>query len=148
MSTTFIFQTLQFFQTILIQTFQFHINMDKTLSDASTPGQSGPKSNERVLHISQSSCITWTSPSNYLVSYAGHSFAGYYPSEDEQSVYFYRLSELGSKIFARCDRMNGAFNVLIIFSWTSCVLSSTCHAARTDLPDPLPPPFSFVHHSR
>ena len=41
------------------------------LSDASTPGQSGPESdgNEGELHIPQSSSITEASPSDCLVSY-------------------------------------------------------------------------------
>ena len=54
--------------------------IDRTLSGATTPGQSGPWSdgNERVLHI------PGTSPSDYLVSYLGHSS---YPSAKKQSVY-------------------------------------------------------------
>ena len=43
--------------------------IDRKLSDATTPGQSGPGSNG----ISQSSSITGTSPSDCLVSYLGHS---------------------------------------------------------------------------
>ena len=44
--------------------------IDKTLLDATTPGQSAPGSddNERVLCISQMSSITGTSPPDYLVS--------------------------------------------------------------------------------
>ena len=46
----------------------------RTLSDATTPGQSGPGSNgnEGVLRISESSSITGTSPPDRLVSYLGH----------------------------------------------------------------------------
>ena len=46
-----------------------------TISGATTPGQSEPRSdgNGGVLHISQSSSITETSPSDCLVSYPGHS---------------------------------------------------------------------------
>ena len=46
------------------------------LSGATTLGQSGPGSdgNEGVLRIPQSSSIAGTSPSDYLVSYPGHSF--------------------------------------------------------------------------
>ena len=42
------------------------------------PGQSGPGSNdnEGVLRIIQSPSITWTSPSDCLVSYPGHSWWG------------------------------------------------------------------------
>ena len=70
-------------KTVLFRTIQFSINtqfssiwpMDRTLSGATTPGQSGPGSNdnERVLHILQSSSITEVSPSNCFVSYPGHS---------------------------------------------------------------------------
>ena len=49
--------------------------LDRALSDAITPGQSGPGSdgNKEVLRIPQSSSITGALPSDYLVSYAGHS---------------------------------------------------------------------------
>ena len=49
--------------------------IDMTLSCATTPNQNGPGSdgNEGVLCIPQSSIITWTSPSDCLVSYPGHS---------------------------------------------------------------------------
>ena len=52
--------------------------IDRTLSGATTPGQSGPGSNgnEGVLHIPQSSSIAGTSPSDCLVSYPGHSLGG------------------------------------------------------------------------
>ena len=45
--------------------------IDRALSGATTPGQSGPGSdgNEGVLHIPQSSSIAGTSPSDCLVSY-------------------------------------------------------------------------------
>ena len=44
--------------------------MDRALSGATTPGQSGPgiDGNEGVLHIPQSSSIAGTSPSDCLVS--------------------------------------------------------------------------------
>ena len=60
------------------------------LSGATTPGQSGPGSNgnEGVLRIPQSSSTAGTSPSDCLVSYAGHSLGGgSYPSAEVQSVY-------------------------------------------------------------
>ena len=52
-----------------------------TLSGATTPGQSRPGSygNEVVFNITQSSSITRTSPSDCLVSYAGHSLGGLTP---------------------------------------------------------------------
>ena len=49
--------------------------IERTLSDATTPGYSGPGSdgNEGVLLIPQSSSISEASPSDCLVSYPGHS---------------------------------------------------------------------------
>ncbi len=62
---------------------------DRTLSDATTPGQGGRGSdcNEGVLRISQSSSITGASPSDRLVSYPGHSLGESYPTAEKQSVY-------------------------------------------------------------
>ena len=50
-------------------------SLDRTLSGATTSGQSGPGSdgNEKVLVIPISSSITGTLPSDCLVSYPGHS---------------------------------------------------------------------------
>ena len=52
--------------------------MDRTLSGATTLGQSGSgsKRNEGVLSIPQSSSITGASLSDCLVSYLGHSLGG------------------------------------------------------------------------
>ena len=63
--------------------------LDKTLSAATTPDQSGPGSdgNEGVLRIPQSSSITGTSPSDCLVSYPGHWLRGSYPTAEKKSVY-------------------------------------------------------------
>ena len=49
--------------------------MDRALSGATTPGQSGPGSDgiEEVLCIPQSFSTAGTSPSDCLVSYTGHS---------------------------------------------------------------------------
>ena len=84
-------------KTVLFQVIQFSISthfssiwpIDKTLSDATTLGQSGLGSNgnEGVLYIPQSSSITWTSPSDCLVSYPGPSLRRSYPSAEMQSVY-------------------------------------------------------------
>ena len=80
-------------QTVLFLTIQFNINhlfalslnvkssiwpIDRTLSGATSPGQSGPGSNgnEGVLCIPQSSSITRTSPSDCLMSYPGHTWEG------------------------------------------------------------------------
>ena len=61
MSKTFLFQVIQFSQTVLIQTIQFGIStqfsfiwlIDRALSGATIPGQSEPGSNgnEGVLHV-------------------------------------------------------------------------------------------------
>ena len=66
-------------KTVLFQTIQFSVStkfsfirpIDRTLSGATRPGQSGPGSdgNEGVLRIPQSSSITEASPSDCLVSY-------------------------------------------------------------------------------
>ena len=55
--------------------------IDKTLSGATTLGQSGPGSdgNEGVLHIPQRSSITGTSPSDCSVWYLGHLLGGILP---------------------------------------------------------------------
>ena len=74
------------YQTVLFQALQFSIShlfahcwlsnssvwrIDRNLSDATTPGLSGPGSNgnEDVLHITQSFYISEASPSNYLMWY-------------------------------------------------------------------------------
>ena len=62
---------------------------DRTVSGATTPGQSGPRShdNEMALRILQSSSITGASLSDCLVSYLGHSLEGSYLFAEKQSVY-------------------------------------------------------------
>ena len=52
------------------------------LSDATTPGQSGPGSdgNKGVLHIPQSFSITGASSSDCFVTYPGHLLGESYPS--------------------------------------------------------------------
>ena len=62
--------------------------LDSTLSGAITPDQNGPEGGviEGVLHIPQSSSITWASPSDCLVSYSGHSLGKSYFSANTQSV--------------------------------------------------------------
>ena len=64
--------------------------IDKTLSGALTTGQSGPGSNdnEGILCIPLSSSITEVLPSDYLVSYTGHSLIESYPSSEAMSVNF------------------------------------------------------------
>ena len=79
--------------TVLFQSIQFSTqfisiwSIDKTLSGATTPAQSELESNgnEEVLCIPQSSRITGTSPSDYLVSYLGHLLGrGSYPFAEMQ----------------------------------------------------------------
>ena len=82
-----LFQTIQFF---ISTQFIPILHIDRTLSGATTPGQSGPRNdgNGRFLPISQRYSITGTSPSDCLVSYTGHSFGGRsYPAAEMQSVY-------------------------------------------------------------
>ena len=59
-------------------------SIDRTLSGATTPGESGPGSD---VSIPQSSSITGASSSGCLVSYPGHSLEDSYPSAELQSVY-------------------------------------------------------------
>ena len=106
MSKTFLFQAIQFCQTVLIQTIQFNMNMqissiwliDRTLSGATTQGYSGPGSNgiEWMLHIPQNSSITRTWPSDCLLSYSRHSLwlAGILPLCRGTVSVFYSLSQL------------------------------------------------------
>ena len=84
-------------QTVLFQTIHFSISVqfssfwpiDRTLSGATNPGQSGPRSDgtEMVLCILKSSSITGSSPLDCLVSYPGHLLGESYPSAEMQSVY-------------------------------------------------------------
>ena len=70
--------------------FSFIWPIDRTLSGATTLGQSGPGSdgNEGVLHIPQSYNITGPSLSDCLASYTGHSLRREsYSSAEVQSVY-------------------------------------------------------------
>ena len=71
---------------------------DRTLSDATTLGESGSgiDGNKRVLCIPQSSSINATSPPDCLVSYPGHSFGGgVLPLCRESVSVFYSPRELG-----------------------------------------------------
>ena len=85
-----LFLTIQF-SMITLDVKQFYLPIDRTLSGATTPGQSGPGSedNEGALRILQSSSITGESLSNCLMSSRGHSFGevGSHPSVEIQSVY-------------------------------------------------------------
>ena len=67
--------------------------MDRTLSGATTPGQSGPENdgNEEVLRILQSSSITGASPSDCLLSYLGDTLVRSYPSAENVVRVFYSV---------------------------------------------------------
>ena len=71
--------------------------IDRTLSGATTLGESGPGSdgNEGVPSISQKS-RTGASPSDCLGSYLEHSFGGSYPPEEMLSMYSTALVNWGS----------------------------------------------------
>ena len=81
---------------ILFQEINFTINtqlrsicpIDKTLSGATSPGQSEPGSygNEGIIRIPKSSSIAGISPTDYLLSYRGHSLWGSYLSAEKHSV--------------------------------------------------------------
>ena len=74
-------------------------NSTGPISDATTPGQSGPGSdgNEVVLCIPQSSSITGASLLNCIMSYPGHSLGEPYPSTETKSVYSTALPNWTSK---------------------------------------------------
>ena len=63
--------------------------IDRTLSGATTLGQSGPGNdgNKGVLYILQSSSITGALQADCLVLYLGHLLGESYPSAEMQSVY-------------------------------------------------------------
>ena len=75
MSKTVPFQTIQLSISKQFSSIQ---PIDRTQPGATTLGQSGPgtNDNEWVLSIPKSSCITGTSPSDFLVSYPGHWLVG------------------------------------------------------------------------
>ena len=76
-------------------------SIDRTLSGATIPSQSGPGSNgnEGVLSILQSPNITGTSPSDRLVSYPGQLLGGkgVLPLCREAVGVFYSLNRLGKQ---------------------------------------------------
>ena len=82
MSKTILFLTVQF---CISAQFSSICPIDRTLSGATTPGQSRPGSdgNEGLHCIPQSPTITGMSPSDCLVSYPGHFLGrGCYPSTE------------------------------------------------------------------
>ena len=77
--------------------------IDMTLSDATTPDQSGPGSNgnEWVLCIPQIS-KTGASPLDCLMPYLGHSLGESYPSAEMQLVYS-TASAVWANIWGECN---------------------------------------------
>ena len=83
-------------QTFLFLTIQFSIShflctiwlLDRTLSGATTPSQSGPGSNgnEGILHISQNSRIG-VSPSDGFVPYPDNTLGSYHSAEMQSGYY-------------------------------------------------------------
>ena len=72
---------------------------DRTLSGATTPGQSelGTNGNEAVLHIPQiSKARAW--PSDGLMSYPEHSLVGSYTSSEIKSVYSTVPADLADQV--------------------------------------------------
>ena len=90
---------------VLFLTFQFSIStqfssiwpIGRTLSDATTLGQSRPGSNanKKVLCFPQSYSITGASSSDCLMSYPGHLLGESYPSAEMHFVYSAALANLG-----------------------------------------------------
>ena len=74
-------------QTVLISNSSIWL-IDRTLSGATTPGPSGPKTNgnEMVLHIPQNS-KTEASRSDYFISYPVYPLGMYYSSAELHLVY-------------------------------------------------------------
>ena len=87
------FLTIQFSMSFVCSQFNGQTVLfnqySRTLSGATTPGQSRPgnNGNEEVLHIPQSFNITGKSPSDCLVSYPGPSLGSSYSSVEITSVY-------------------------------------------------------------
>ena len=108
LSIVFVFKLLNI-KTVLFQAIQFGIStqfssiwpIDRTLSGATTLGQSEPgrNGNDGVLRIPQSPSITGASSSDCLVSYPGHSLVGSYLSAEKQSVYSTAPANWATKLF-------------------------------------------------
>ena len=121
-------------KAVLFQTIQFSIStqfssiwpIDRTLSDATTPGQCRPGNigNEGVLHIPQSSSITGTSPSDCLVSYIQdtHCGCGSYPSAEKQSVYSTAPADWAIHFFKTFSLALGECSQHTNYNWYHCSL--------------------------
>ena len=124
-------------KTVLFQTIKFCIStqfssiwpIDRTLSGATTPGQSGPGSDgiEGVLYILQSSSITEISPSDCLVLYPEHLLGVVLPLCREAVGLFYSPSRLGYDLLWEFTewkgiRVFGAVNYSILCIEVGCLL--------------------------
>ena len=99
-------------KTVLFQTIQFNIStqlssiwpIHRTLSSATTPGQSGPGSdgNEGVFNIPQIFSITGISPSECLVSYPGHSLGEFFPPSAEMQLVYFTAPVNWARLFLQC----------------------------------------------
>ena len=96
MSKTLQFQTIKF--NIISIKYSSTWPRDSILSGATTLSQNKPGSDgkEGVLRIPQSSSITWTSPSDSLVSYQDTRYEGVIPLCKDAVGVFCRHSWLGS----------------------------------------------------
>ena len=101
-------------------------DLDETLSGATTPGQSGLKSdgNEGILRISKRSSITGTSPSDWLVSYPEYSLGGVLPLCRDVVGVFYSPSQLGP-LSSMPWRPFQACQLRYALNWTICSLASS-----------------------
>ena len=102
--------------------------INRTLPDATTPGQSEPRSdsNKGVLHIPQSPSITGTSPSD-LVSYTGHLLGSVLPLCREAVGVFYSPSRLGKVIISVNLVVAAAIIIIVIIITTSFIIVVIWH---------------------
>ena len=123
LSTKFFVYTQLNDQTVLFQTIQFSIStqfssiwpLDRTLSGATTQGQSGTgiDGNEGVHCIPQSSIITGALPSDCLMSYPEYSSGKSYSSAEMQSVYSSALHPDNRTLFKPSEiGLNSVFHLL------------------------------------
>ena len=94
--------------------------MDRTLSGATTPGESRPGSdgNEVIVCISQSCSITGILPSDCLVSYTGHSLGVVLPFCREAAGVFYSSSRLGKVLVCFLKQL---ISIYTLFTLSFCL---------------------------
>ena len=96
----------------------------RSLSGATTPGQSGPgnNGNKGMLRIPQSASINGTSPSDCFVSYPGHSLEQSYASAEKQSVYSTAPADSATYHWETILPSAGLFNFSMAISLTFCCI--------------------------